>query len=489
MKENNFINVLLSEKMNPHTFFSYIFLNKIKYEKNEIPKDVIIHEQAHAVQRHSLDILIIEVTQIIFWFNPFLFLLKDAIKLNHEFLADASVLQKGTNLSVYQKTLLSYSSGGLESGLTNPINYSSVKKRFKVMKTKTSKTAVWARSLLVLPLLAMLVYGFSTSEVVVKAQDQKQHMNADETSNIVISEDINVHIFRNGNITVNHQAVKLNELQERLQKINEHLTYEERKDLTSAEIRVEPGVRMGIITDVKTILMKYGTRKIKTYDSENLTTASTKVNSKVEKPEKTKYSEVLLNHQEKATPEMIREFNKIVSGLNEKGMIRQIDLNRIREIQALMTPEQKKNAIQPKFYISPFPKEATESNNYQEKATQKMVEEYNKLAKEYNSKPEGEAIIKKKDYQRMKYIYNLMTSDQKKNSEKFPIPSPPPPPNKEMVAEYNKLARDYNKKEITEEIVQEEGFKRMLSIYKVMTDSQRKNAEKLPPPPPLSTSS
>lgn len=57
----------------------------------------------------------------------------------------------------------------------------------------------------------------------------------------------------------------------------------------------------------------------------------------------------------------------------------------------------------------------------------------------------------------------------------------------EMVAEYNKLAKHYSIGEITEEIVQEEGFKRMLHIFRLMTDLQRKNAEKLPPPPPPST--
>lgn len=164
----SFINVLLSEKVQPHTFFSFIFFNREKYLKNEIPQDVKIHEQAHARQKHSLDVIFIELLQIIFWFNPLIFLLKNAVKLNHEFLADREVILHGISTSQYQQTLLAFSSSELQSSLVNPITYSSIKKRFTVMKTKTSNTAFWIRSFLILPLIALLFYGFSDKAVVVR---------------------------------------------------------------------------------------------------------------------------------------------------------------------------------------------------------------------------------------------------------------------------------------------------------------------------------
>src|SRR5690606_22268575 len=106
IKRNRFTNVLLSENVSPHTFFSYIFLNKLKYEKQEIPREVLVHEEAHALQKHSLDILLVELFQIIFWFNPFILLLKKAVKLNHEFLADRAVILHGISTPEYQQTLL-----------------------------------------------------------------------------------------------------------------------------------------------------------------------------------------------------------------------------------------------------------------------------------------------------------------------------------------------------------------------------------------------
>ncbi|SRX53850.1 M56 family metallopeptidase [Aequorivita sp. CIP111184] len=167
-RNNSFINVLLKETVIPHTFLNYIFLNKAQFENHEIPAEVMLHEEAHARQKHSLDVIFVEILQILFWFNPLLYFLKRSVKLNHEFLADRAVLKAGVETSVYQKILLAFSSNAVTPSLAHSINYSSIKKRFTVMKTHTSKRAIWLRSLLLLPLLSVLIYGFSTKEVVKK---------------------------------------------------------------------------------------------------------------------------------------------------------------------------------------------------------------------------------------------------------------------------------------------------------------------------------
>ena len=174
------IHVLLQNKIIPHTFLKYIFLNKVDFESNNIPDEVLLHEQTHAVQRHSIDILIIEILQIMFWFNPLIYLVKNSIKLNHEFLADQGVLSKGINASQYQKTLLLFSTNTSTPILANSINYSIIKKRFTIMKTKTSLNKTWFKGLLVLPILAILIFGFSTKEEV--------KINQVNLSNVVIQE-------------------------------------------------------------------------------------------------------------------------------------------------------------------------------------------------------------------------------------------------------------------------------------------------------------
>jgi hypothetical protein len=171
LKTQKSIHVLLEELIVPHTFLSYIFLNKTHFETQQIPKEVLIHEEAHVIQKHSLDILFIELFQIVFWFNPLIYLLKKSIKLNHEFLADQEVINKGVTLSKYQQILLAFSSNALEPQLATSINYSSIKKRFTVMKTSSSKTGIWLRSIVLLPLLAILIYSFSERKIAEKETD------------------------------------------------------------------------------------------------------------------------------------------------------------------------------------------------------------------------------------------------------------------------------------------------------------------------------
>jgi gliding motility-associated-like protein len=161
VKSQSFINVLMEHLEIPHTFFKYIFLNKNKFENNQIPPEVLLHEQTHAKQKHSLDIIIIELLQVVFWFNPLVYWLKKEVKLNHEFLADQHVINQGVNTTTYQTILLQFSSNQQELALANAINYSSIKKRFTLMKTQTPKSIVWLRSLLMLPLLGLLIYSFS----------------------------------------------------------------------------------------------------------------------------------------------------------------------------------------------------------------------------------------------------------------------------------------------------------------------------------------
>ncbi len=180
-KHLSFINVLLEDVIPPHTFFNYIFLNKKSYEYNLIPEEVLIHEQTHAKQKHALDILIIEVLQIIFWFNPLIYLIKKDIKLNHEFLADQAVIDTGIDPILYKETLLAFSSNATEHQLANAINYSSIKKRFTVMKTQTSKTALGLRTLIILPLLAILIYSFSSKETVERTETSLQPITLQQT--------------------------------------------------------------------------------------------------------------------------------------------------------------------------------------------------------------------------------------------------------------------------------------------------------------------
>ena len=147
IKFNSLVKVLLKEELPPHTFLRYIFLNKQKFESKSIPAAVLLHEETHAKEWHSLDVLFIELLQVLFWFNPLIYVFKRSIKLNHEFLADSAVIKGHENQLHYQNTLLSYLSNDNSHkhqsvGIANAINYSSIKKRIIIMKKQTSKRGI-----------------------------------------------------------------------------------------------------------------------------------------------------------------------------------------------------------------------------------------------------------------------------------------------------------------------------------------------------------
>jgi hypothetical protein len=52
---------------------------------------VIRHETVHIRQWHTLDILLIELIQILFFYNPVIYLLKRQMQLNHDYLADRAI--------------------------------------------------------------------------------------------------------------------------------------------------------------------------------------------------------------------------------------------------------------------------------------------------------------------------------------------------------------------------------------------------------------
>ncbi|PKG53311.1 M56 family metallopeptidase [Olleya sp. 1-3] len=230
VKSSSFINVLMEQLEIPHTFFNYIFLNKNKFENKQIPTEVLLHEQTHAKQKHSIDIIIIELLQVMFWFNPLVYWLKKEAKLNHEFLADQAVLNHGVDTKNYQNILLQFSSNQQDLVLANAINYSSIKKRFTLMKTQTPKSIVWLRSLLMLPLLGLLIYSFSDTIEVEKETNTTIVRKFENASDKVDSE-INYRknnkdkyyknvtiIFRdkNKNIIATKKYVDLSEIEKKL---------------------------------------------------------------------------------------------------------------------------------------------------------------------------------------------------------------------------------------------------------------------------------
>ena len=152
--------VLIKEDLTPHSFLNYLFIHEKEYET--IENQILVHEYAHIQQKHSYDILLMEILQAVFWFNPAIFFYKKAIQLNHEYLADQEVINTSPNISSYQNLLVDKINKCKTYNLTSQFNYSITKKRLLMMtKTKSFKNTL-CRQIAILPVLALSIFTFST---------------------------------------------------------------------------------------------------------------------------------------------------------------------------------------------------------------------------------------------------------------------------------------------------------------------------------------
>jgi hypothetical protein len=66
---------------------------------------VLAHERSHLAHRHSLDVLWVEAMKVVLWFNPAVYLYGQALRLVHEFQADAAA-GAGDDRREYARLLL-----------------------------------------------------------------------------------------------------------------------------------------------------------------------------------------------------------------------------------------------------------------------------------------------------------------------------------------------------------------------------------------------
>lgn len=125
--------VFLTNIQHPFTFVNTIYLPE--NTSIEEPNEIILHELVHVKQKHSLDILFIELLHCFFWFHPLFYYFKTAIALNHEFLADYEVTKQHKNTNDYLKLLLTQTYESNEVPLSSSFNFNLTKKRF-IMITK-----------------------------------------------------------------------------------------------------------------------------------------------------------------------------------------------------------------------------------------------------------------------------------------------------------------------------------------------------------------
>jgi TonB family protein len=146
--ENNIY--VIPDSGSPFSFLGRVFISR-QYAQHPGLKSIIIHENAHIRQLHLIDLIFLEILSSIFWFNPFFFLIKRALREVHEYLADREVIRQGEEALTYQKILFNEVSGNPQYIIANNFNLLT-KKRIVMLIKKSGKMAAFRIGML-LPLL------------------------------------------------------------------------------------------------------------------------------------------------------------------------------------------------------------------------------------------------------------------------------------------------------------------------------------------------
>lgn len=167
---------VLQQPVNPFSFFRKIYINPSLHQPDELPA-ILRHEMVHVGQWHSVDVLLGELNNIFYWFNPGAWLMKTAIRENLEFITDRYLLKQGLDKTTYQYNLIKVSGIPYATAIANNFNFSHLKNRIIMMNSKKSSRYQVARYLV----LGLLVGGTVLSLNYTKATSVMSFANAKDT--------------------------------------------------------------------------------------------------------------------------------------------------------------------------------------------------------------------------------------------------------------------------------------------------------------------
>lgn len=125
------------KKINPFSFWKSIYIHAEEHPEKEM-ENILLHENIHVKQKHTLDVVFLEIVCILNWFNPFVWQLRKSVHQNLEYLTDQLVLQMGIDKKSYQLSLIRVQQEMPVSSLGNSFSIGMLKSRIQMMNRQKS---------------------------------------------------------------------------------------------------------------------------------------------------------------------------------------------------------------------------------------------------------------------------------------------------------------------------------------------------------------
>jgi hypothetical protein len=169
--------VFVGNEIPVSSFFNYIFINQNLHDSASL-RTCVEHELAHCRQGHTGDWLLVRLLSACCWFNPLMRLWRDAVTVNHEFIADAQAASKAGRFR-YTHLLLNMSSSTQISILHYFSYYGQIKSRIIMLHQTPSRAASRLRFLAIVPVAILMLTFVSCERPADQANSISEYLNKD----------------------------------------------------------------------------------------------------------------------------------------------------------------------------------------------------------------------------------------------------------------------------------------------------------------------
>ena len=165
----------------PFSWMRNIVINEKDYD--EAGREIVLHEMGHIQGRHSWDVVLLTLVQMLQWWNPLCYVLGISLRDVHEYEADNFVLEQGVSAQGYQLLLIRKAVGSGGYPFANSFNHSLTKKRITMMKKMKSNPWMKSKALYVIPVAALALSAFATPKFVAPIEETVTKLEGKGTEN------------------------------------------------------------------------------------------------------------------------------------------------------------------------------------------------------------------------------------------------------------------------------------------------------------------
>jgi hypothetical protein len=218
-KINGVTVVKMPNQIASFSFLGYAFIYKEKIETTEM-NQIIAHEKVHIEQRHSIDLIFVQLIAAFLWFNPLIWKLIKSLKTTHEYIVDQKIINTGYSLVEYQALLIRELVSNNSYGLVHNFNLSFIKKRIIMMTNNKSGFSGKIKVALTITctiLLSLVLFQCNSEKIEGTSLESKELSNNDfqnEKFNIKQS----IFTFSNNKLFFNEEPCEIKDIKSIVEK-------------------------------------------------------------------------------------------------------------------------------------------------------------------------------------------------------------------------------------------------------------------------------